>query len=92
MRLSDDRESRNGQDPDHVCPPEVSKSFVSEVVCSLFPYFNLTENVCCFNFSNGTLMPLNINFTLPGSSVSDFPSGVDVNLGRELNFEKASQI
>jgi len=89
--LSDGRESRDGQGPNHVCPPEASKSFVGEVVYSLFAYFSLTENDCCFDFSNETLMLLNSNFTLPGSSVPGFPSGVDMNFGRELNFEKASQ-
>ena len=88
MRLSDGREGRNEQSTNHVCPFEGSKSFVGEVVYSLFPYFNLTENGCCFDLSNDTLMLLNSNFTFPGSSVADFPSWVDMNLG---NFEKASQ-
>ena len=36
--------SRNRQSANHVCSPELSKGFVGEVVWSLFPYFNLTEN------------------------------------------------
>ena len=92
MRLvSDGRESRNEQSTNHVCSPEVSKTFVGELVYAFFPYFNLTENGCCFDLSNETLMLISSNFTLPGSSVVDCPSRVGVNFGREQNRKRASQ-
>lgn len=92
VRLSEGKESRNGEGPNHVCPPEVSKSFVGKAVCSLFPYFSLTENDCCFDLSDETLMLLKINITFPGSSVAYCPPGAGANLGRRQNRERASQI
>ena len=88
VRLSEGSEGGIGRNANHMCSPEPSTGLIGEVVWSLFPYLNLTENCCCFDLPNENLTLWIINFTFLGSSAASRPSAVGVSWGREGNPEE----